>query len=458
MECFMMRFVGYFLCFTVFWGSQADAQTEMRMTLAECIDVALSNNLTLEQGKYTVALSEVSVDQQRNRFLPSSSSLNWSSSRNVRGPSERSVLDETTGQILNLVGDESISGGQSVSIGGFSIPLYDGNVIASLSASKKRLQQQQITQIGTRFDVIFSVKQNYFQVLQAMKLLEVQQERVRVSEESLRRSETLYEIGSAAILQVANAKAQLASEKATLIQRENDVLIRRSNLGFALGLGTEVDVIPAEEEFALEEPRYTYDQALDLALEENPDILSSKYSMLASKDDYRATKYSLYHPTVRLNVGSFGWSISKEEKFGGLEDLFLKNYSYSMSINVSMPLFNFNTTNNLKQQKLQYMRSQVNLDQAKRQKALNVKLRYLTLERLRRQIEAQEIAVQAQEENFKLEEERYNFGGGTFLERLTAQRDLFNARNSLVQAQYDYLIQMAQLENELGLSSDENEK
>ncbi|MGA1198374.1 MAG: TolC family protein, partial [Candidatus Latescibacterota bacterium] len=265
----MMRFVGCFLCFTVFLGAQAFAQTEMRLTLAECIDVALSNNLTLEQGKYTVALSEVSVDQQRNRFLPSSSSFNWSSSRNVRGPSERSVLDETTGQILNLVGDESISGGQSVSIGGFSIPLYDGNVIASLSASKKRLQQQQITQIGTRFDVIFSVKQNYFQVLQAMKLLEVQQERVRVSEESLRRSETLYEIGSAAILQVANAKAQLASEKATLIQRENDVLIRRSNLGFALGLGTDVDVIPAEEEFALEEPRYTYDEAVGLALEEN---------------------------------------------------------------------------------------------------------------------------------------------------------------------------------------------
>jgi len=420
--------------------------------------MALANNTTIELGKYTVALSEVQVDNARNRFLPNSSSLSWGISRNVRGPSERSIVDETTGAIIDLVGDESISGGQNVGVGGLSIPIYDGSIIANLSASKKRLRQQQITQIGGRFDVVFSVKQNYFQVLQAMKLLEVQQERVGVSEESLRRAETLYEIGSAAILQVAEAKATLANTKATLIQRENDVLIARSNLGYALGLGTDVDVIPSEEEFALEQPDYTYDEALKMALAEHPDILSTKYGMLASKDDYRATKYSLFHPTVRLGVGSYGWSIGKDENFGGIEDFFLKNYSYNVSLNVSMPIFNFNTTNNLKQQKLTYLRGQVQLDQAKRQKALKIKLRYLNLERFRRQMEAQEIAVEAQEENFKLQEEKYNFGGGTFLERLTAQRDLFDARNNLVQVKYNYLIQMAQLENELGISSGNDEK
>ncbi|MFT5365724.1 MAG: outer membrane protein [Candidatus Latescibacterota bacterium] len=455
----MMRFVSYFLFIICgLFVAQVHAQTEMKLTLDECVEVALSNNLTIEQGKYTVALSEASVDQARNRFLPNSSNLSWGISRSVRGPSERQVIDETTGGLINLAGNESINGGQSIGVGGLTIPIYDGQIIASLAASKKRLEQQRVTQIGNRYDVIFFVKQDYFQLLQTMKLLEVQQERVGVSEESLRRAETLYEIGSAAILQVAEAKALLANTKATLIQRENDVLIARSNLGFTMGLGTDVDVIPSEEDFALEQPPYTYDEALKIALDEHPDILSTKYGMLAAKDDYRATKYSLFHPTIRLGMGSYNWSIGKDEKFGGIEDFFLKNYSYTMSLNVSMPIFNFNTTNNLKQQKLTYLRSQVQLDQAKRQKALNVKLRYLNLERFRRQMEAQEIAVEAQEENFKLQEEKYNFGGGTFLERLTAQRDLFDARNNLVQVKYNYLIQMAQLENELGTSSVENEK
>ena len=40
--------------------------------------------------------------------------------------------------------------------------------------------------------------------------------------------------------------------------------------------------------------------------------------------------------------------------------------------------------------------------------------------------------------------------GAPFLERLTAQRDLFDARNNLVQSKYNYLIEMANLENEIG--------
>ena len=287
-------------------------------------------------------------------------------------------------------------------------------------------------------------------MLQTIKLLEVQQERVRVSEESLRRAETLYEIGSAAILQVTNARSNLAGLRATLIQRENDVRIAQSNLAFTMGLGTDVDIIPSEEEFELLSPKYSESDALSIALKEHPDILDSKYGMLASRDTYNATRKSLYHPRITMNTGAYSWSIGKDEEFGGIEDIFLKNYGYSLSLNVTMPLFNFNTSNNLKRQKLLYLRSQEQLDQAKRQKAVILQQRYLNLERFRRLIEANEVAVEAAEENFKLEEERYNFGGGTFLERLTAQRDLFDARNNLVQSKYNYLIEMANLENEIG--------
>ncbi|MBT3603856.1 MAG: TolC family protein [Candidatus Latescibacteria bacterium] len=450
----MMRFAGCFLfVLSVVLVSQTQAQTKMKLTLDECIQTALSNNATIEQDKYSVAIAETNVDNVRNQFLPNSSAVSWSMSRSVQGPREGSVLDPTTGALVQTLGEDRVSGGQSFGIGGLSIPIYDGGLIASLAAQKKSLQSTQMTQIGNRGDVIFSVKQRYYQLLQAMELLEVQQERVGVSEESLRRSETLYEIGSAAILQVANARSTLANAKVALIRLENSVLISRSNLAFAMGLGTDVDVVPAEDEaFVLRQPKYKYEQAVTFALDEHPDILASKYNMLASKDNYRATKYDLYHPTVGLRASGYNWSIGQDENFGGVEDLFLKNYSYSVSVSVSMTLFNFNTTNNLKRQKLQYLRSQEALDQTKRIKAVAIKQAYLNLEQYRRSIEANEIAVQASEENFKLEEERYNFGGGTFLQRLDAQRQLFEARNNLVQAQYNYLIEVARLENELGIS------
>ena len=452
----MMRFAKYAAVLAIVFvgiinvGAQ-DEQREMRLTLSECVEVALTNNTTIELERYDVAVAETNVDVARNRFFPVSSNVGWNINRSVQGPREGQILDPTTNTLVETLGEDRLGGGQSFSIGGLSMPLYNGQIISQLAATKKRLKQAEMLQVGSRKTVVFQTKQRYFQLLQSIKLLEVQQERVGVSEESLRRAETLYEIGSAAILLVANAKTNLANTRVTLIQRENAVAIARLNLAFTMGLGTEVDIIPAEEEFDILPPRYDYKDALSIALSDHPDILATKYSMLGSRDDYSATKKGLYHPTLTMSTGAYNWSIGKDEDFRGLEDLFLKNYSYSISVRASMPIFNLNTSNNLKRTKLQYLRSQEQLDQTKRQKALAIKQRYLNLEQFRRSIEANEVAVQASEENYKLEEERYNFGGGTFLERLTAQRDLFDARNGLVQAKYNYLIEMANLENEAGV-------
>ncbi len=430
--------------------SAQEARREMRLTLNECVEIALTSSAQIEQDKYTVAISETQVDNARNSFFPSNSTMAWGINRSVSGPREGQVLDQTTGTLVQLLGEDRIGGGQSFRIGGLSMPIYDGQIISQLSSAKNSLMQTRMQQAGNRQNITFQTKQRYFQLLQAIKLLEVQQERVRVSEESLRRAETLYEIGSVAILQVTNARSNLAGLRATLIQRENDVSIAQSNLAFTMGLGTDVDITLSEEEFELASPKYSFIDALSIALAEHPDILGSKYGMLSARDTYNATKKSLYHPRITMSTGAYSWSIGRDEEFGGVEDIFLKNYSYSLSLNVSMPLFNFNTSNNLKLQKLRYLRSQEQLDQAKRQKALTIRLRYLNLERFRRLIEANEVAVQAAEENFKLEEERYNFGGGTFLERLTAQSNLYNARNNLVQSKYNYLVEIANLENEIG--------
>lgn len=430
--------------------SAQEERKEMRLTLNECVEISLTSSAQIEQFKYTVAIAETQVDNARNSFFPTASTMTWGLNRSVQGPREGQVLDQTTGTLVQLLGEDRIGGGQNFRIGGLSMPIYDGQIISQLSSAKNSLMQTRMQQTGNRQTIIFQTKQRYFLLLQAIKLLEVQQERVRVAEESLRRAETLYEIGSAAILQVTNARSSLASFRATLIQRENAVSIAQSNLAFTMGLGTDVDIIPSEEEFELLSPKYSFADALSIALAEHSDILGSKYSMLSARDTYNATRKSLYHPRITMSTGAYSWSIGKDEEFGGIEDIFLKNYNYSFSIGVTMPLFNFNTSINLKRQKLQYLRSQEQLDQAKRQKALDLRLRYLNLERFRRLIEANEVAVEAAEENFKLEEERYNFGGGTFLERLTAQRDLFDARNNLVQSKYNYLIEMANLENEVG--------
>jgi outer membrane protein len=90
------------------------------------------------------------------------------------------------------------------------------------------------------------------------------------------------------------------------------------------------------------------------------------------------------------------------------------------------------------------------LEQAKRQVALDIRRTFLNIEWYRRSIEANEIAVSAAEESYTLAQERYALATGTQLERLEAQSSLFAARSDLVQAQFNYHIQLAQLDQAMG--------
>tara|TARA_Y100000588_G_scaffold390000_1_gene494251 strand:- start:1426 stop:1896 length:471 start_codon:yes stop_codon:yes gene_type:complete len=148
---------------------------------------------------------------------------------------------------------------------------------------------------------------------------------------------------------------------------------------------------------------------------------------------------------------SYGWNLGKDEQFLGIEDLFMKNYSYTVSVNIRLPVFNMGTENSIRRQKLQYLRTQEQFDQAKRQRIQQIRQSYLSLERTRRLISANEAAVKAAEESFKLVDQRYNLGGGTFLERQTEEANLFRARSDLVSAIYDYQIELAQFQFRTGI-------
>lgn len=428
--------------------AQEEDVREMHLTLAECIDIALANNSTILQQKYNVALADAQVDGARNNFLPSISS-SWSLSRSVRGPREGQYLDPTTNLIVTSLGESTTSGSQRVSTN-LRMSVFDASDLATLSSRKQDYQASELTMTASRNDVVFQVKQRYFQLLQAMKLLEVQQEQVRVSEETLRRNATLYEIGSAPISDELAARSNLESERAALITRENNVEIARSNLGFTLGLDTDVRIVPTEVDHQVRPLPITYEQALARALAHEPSLSARRFTMQADRQALKATMYSIRFPSVSMGA-SYGWTLTKDENFRGVEDLFMKNYDYSVSLSVSLPIFNqMSTENSIKSQRLQYLRSQELLEQARRQKALNIKQVFLNIEQARRSIQANEAAVRASEEEFKLQDQRYNFGAGTFLERQNAQLGMFEARNNLVQAQYAYQIRIAELENELG--------
>ncbi|NKB72080.1 MAG: hypothetical protein GKR89_33805 [Candidatus Latescibacteria bacterium] len=429
-------------------GAGVAAEEALVLGLDECIARALEHNPQMVQGHIGVDLARIQVGNARNAFLPSVSA-SYGFSRRISGPRQGSFIDPDTGLLITSLGESEGSGSQSTGAN-FNMPLYNMGNWANLSASKHGLRGAQWDQEVNRRTVTLQIKQAYFALLQAGKLLEVQREQVRVLQEDLRGTETLFEIRAVPRSDVLASRANLESARVTEIERENSLALARSDLAFAMGLYADVRVEPRAEEFTVEPLLLTYEAAVERALDSHPSLQVQRAAMLQARDQLKATQYEVRHPSVSLS-GGYSWSLTSEEAFQGPEDLFLKNYGYNFSVSMSVPIFNrLNTVNSIKTQKLNYRQSLEAFDQAERQLALEVKQAFLGLGQLRRSMAANEAAVQAAEESFKLAQERYSLKIGTFLERLQAQTALFEARTSQVQNVYDYQVQLAQLAQLVG--------
>lgn len=431
-----------------FWNVSAQEGTrELTLSLEECVRIALARSSRVILGKLTRDSQDATVDNARANFLPTLNA-SWSTTNTVNGPRNDFFIDDATGALVQSVGQSTASSGQNVGAS-LSMSLFNAANFANLAAQKNTFRENQLDLDASEDLVAFEARREYYRLLQSMSLLEVQQEQVRVDEETLRRAETLNEIGSAPISQVFSAKAVLETNKAQLILRENAVEIARSDLSFTLGMTADVRIIPTEVEIKIEPVGLTFEKAYEVA-RQGPALASDRYGMLSAKDNLRATRYQLYAPSVNMS-GSYSWRLSEDEDFDGLEDLFLRNYTYNVNLNVSVPIFNMRTTTNVKRQKIQYLRQMETYEQSKRQLGLNVRRALLNIRQLARSVQANEASVVAQEQDFRLQDEAYNFGAGTFLDRQQAQLRLFNAKSLLVRARYDYQIQIATLEQFIGM-------
>ena len=438
-------FALYWLVMGVAWAQEPQV---LRLGIDDCVAIALEQSAQVVQGRFNVESAAIQVENARNAFLPSMST-SYGMSRSLSGPREGSFVDPATGEITSTLGESTTSGSQSLGAS-FGMDLYRPSNWVGLASSKLARKAAKMDLSASQQQVVFEVKQGYFSLLQAIELMAVQAEQVSVSEEDLRRAETLFEIRSVPLSDVLTSRATLASARATMIDRENNVELARADLAFAMGLRTYAKIEPQKNDFSVVPLTLAYEEVLAHALEHRPDLRSQKFSMLQAREDLKGTRYELLHPTVSMSTG-YSWQLRADEEFQGPEDLFLKNYGYSLSMSVSLPVFNrFSTQNSIKSQKLSYRQSMEDLQQAQRQVALDIRRAFLNIELYRRSIEANQIAVSAAEESYKLAQERYALATGTQLERLEAQSSLFATRNDLVQAQFNYHIQLAQLDQAMG--------
>jgi outer membrane protein len=297
----------------------------------------------------------------------------------------------------------------------------------------------------TKQITILLVRERYYNLLKAEKLLEVATETVRSSEESYKRAQVLFEVGKAPKSDVLQAKVQVETDRLSLIEAENDLSVAHASLNHVLGfdVDTEIKVV---DNLDMPEMGVSYDDAMNNALEDHPSLNKRFY-------DLRAARAGVYM-AVSSHLPSFYWFGGytwRNRRFDQIKDFFDLDYNYYTGVQLSVPIFQggsriYTTT----KASLDLKSSREALSQAQRDVALEVKQAYFLVQQSRRKINVTQDAIEAAEEDLRLNREKYSLGAGTMLDLIVAQVTYTTALSDHISAQYDYNYYVARLRKAMG--------
>lgn len=353
------------------------------------------------------------------------------------------IFDPTTGQFVESPGGSSTSWSTNFSL---RQTVFDGgaNVYQVAQAYHSRALSAENLR-GAENALVFGVKQAYFDLLKAQKLVGVQEAAVRRAEQFHKTIESKYELGSASLSEVLKAKVEVGNAQLLLLQRKNDVQTNAANLNTILNRPVDTPLeladVPAEDPAHL-----AYAEALEVARKESPDMLAAKANVRVAKNEMGIARSTLF-PT-------FSWNASRNFTPESRDDLLKFDGDYgtwSVGASLSFALFNAfhwktaisNASVGLKYAREHERQIETAVDLAVKQAYLGVEL----ANESRRLAEQTEASAQ---EDFNLAQEKYNLGAATILDLLDAQASLTEAQTARVNALYDQYVAVARLENAIG--------
>ena len=408
------------------WAQENQTAEEIKLntilSVDDCIDMALQNNPAIQSSIYNTGIFKSKIGQARSAYFPQ---INFDTQYFRSNPSNNNDMFDRSDNDFSL----GISMNQLIYDFGrtpANVKINQINFLATKEDLKNKLRE-----------IIYLVKQYYYQALLKQKNREVIEESVKVYEYTLKQAEGLYDKGFKSKIDVLTAEVNLNNAKIDLINAKNQLNLAIASLNNTMG-------VPSISEYdlsgTLEYVNYTidFDEVLKLALENRPDLKSTKLSISSAEKSKSYAKRE-YWPTISGNT-SYGargnFPIDQNWRIGAL---------------VSVPIFNgLLTHNKIKEAKATVLKKEADAESIRQNIYLEIKEIYLNFEEVRERIPLAELVVKQAEHRLAIAEKRYKIGVGNIIELKDAELELRNARLSYYNALYDYNLTIFNLEKAVG--------
>ena len=411
--------------------TKAQQQLDSVLTLQQCVDLAIKNNLLVKNSGTTMERDRINLQQARENLLPT---LNGNASQSLSfGRSQ----DPTTYNYVN----QKINYGQY----GLSTNLLLSNGLSYINAIKQnalayqagKMDFQQVKDVTT-----LNVIQLYLQVLNSEDQLTQANSQFDASKVTLDRETILNTAGSVAPADFYNIKGAHANDAANVVNAKNNLVAAKLNLLEAMSVPYTKDIKLVRLAADKSPTSYgqTPDQIYSTALGGLAQVKAADFRVQAAEKEVQSYKGKLY-PTL-----SFGASINTNYSSTGTTsffDQFRNNYNYGPGLSLQIPILNyFQNRNNVKRAKLDLIDAQnVNTD-TRVQLKQQIELSYANMTAANDRFNAVTDQVAAYQEAYNATQIKFNAGVITADIFVIAKNNLDVANSNLINARYDYLIRI----------------
>ena len=429
-------------CFLVASGIATQAQTTW--DLKQCIEHALTHNLSIKQKEATRDQSTVELNTAQ-----------WSRLPNLNGNIGQSFNYGRAIQADNTYGNRNTRN-TNFSVG-TSIPLFTGMHIPNNIALSKLNLKAAIEDLNkAKEDISIQVTSYYLQALFNEELVKVAQNQVALSKEQLDRKVAFFKNGKASEAEVYEAQSRLAQDEYSLVQTQNNHQLSLLDLSQLLEL-------PSPENFQIVAPKVEVfstelslpDEVYTLALQNKPAIKAAQYRLEGATKSIRIAQSGWYPQlTFGAGVGTNYYSITGIEN-AGFGNQWRENMNKYLQFSLSIPLFNrFETRNRVKSARIQRNALAWQLEESKKTLYKEIQQAYYNALAAESQFRSSEVASKAAETSFKLMSEKYANGKANATEYNEMRANWMKALSEQIQARYDYLFRSKILEFYKGMQLD----
>jgi len=444
----------FFLCFVL---SATAIFGQKTWSLEDCLRYAQDNNMTIKKAYLNTEISKQNYFQSKMALLPN---LNGNVSDNTNFGRN---IDPVTNQInIDRVRNNNFSLSSSVT-------LFNGfQNINSIRKSNFDYLSSKYDAEKIANDISVNIVTAYLQLLYNSDLVEVNEQKVSISELQVERISKMVEVGSLPKGDLLNTESQKAQEELQLINAQNQRDIAKLNLMQLLDLPVSESFAIAQLDVEVDENYNSLanDAIYSLAVESLPEVKSAE-TKLKSSERSLAISQGIRSPRLSMSA-SVGTAYSDASKrlapYDSLalpltpvyedypfQDQFDDNVNQSISLSLSIPIFNnWQANASVSKAKIGVLQAEYSLQEAKNNLRKTIEQAQNDALSAQKKYIASKKSVEYQQESFQYTQDKYDLQLLNSYDYNNAKNTLFRAETDLLQSKYDYLFKTKMLDFYMG--------